>query len=59
MSPASDNHETIVINIGAILRQIYLEKEEYRAMGSAKTVYVPDCQMAFNPDALVVKGESI
>ena len=59
MSQASDNHETIVVNILAILRQIYLEKEEYRAMGSAKTVYVPDCEMAFNPDALVMKGESI
>ena len=59
MSQASDNHETIVANILAILRQIYLEKEEYRAMGSAKTVYVPDCEMAFNPDALVMKGESI
>ena len=59
MSQASDNHETIVANILAILRQIYLEKEEYRAMGSAKTVYVPDCETAFNPDALVMKGESI
>ena len=28
-------------------------------MGSAKTVYVPDCEMAFNPDALVMKGESL
>ena len=59
MSQASDNHETIVLNIGAILRNIYLEKEEYKAMGSAKTVYVPDCEMAFNPDALVMKGESL
>jgi Uma2 family endonuclease len=55
----SDNHETIVANILAILRNIYLDKEEYKAMGSAKTVYVPDCEMAFNPDALVMKGESI
>jgi Uma2 family endonuclease len=59
MSQASDNHETIVANILAILRNIYLDKEEYKAMGSAKTVYVPDCGMAFNPDALVMKGESI
>ena len=59
MSQASDNHETIVANILAILRNIYLEKEEYKAMGSAKTVYVPDCEMAFNPDALVMKGESL
>ena len=55
----SDNHEVIVGNIGAILRNIYLEKEEYKAMRSAKTVYVPDCEMAFNPDALVMKGESL
>ena len=55
----SDNHEVIVGNIGAILRNIYLEKEEYKAMGSAKTIYVPDCEMAFNPDALVMKGESL
>ncbi|MDZ7896491.1 MAG: Uma2 family endonuclease [Arcicella sp.] len=55
----TDNHEVIVSNIGAILRNIYLEKEEYRAMASAKTVYVPDCEMAFNPDALVMKGESV
>jgi Uma2 family endonuclease len=59
MSQASDNHETIVLNIGAILRNIYLEKEDYKAMGSAKTIYVPDCEMAFNPDALVMKGESL
>ncbi len=59
MSQASDNHETIVANILAILRNIYLEKEEYKAMGSAKTIYVPDCEMAFNPDALVMKGESL
>jgi Uma2 family endonuclease len=55
----SDNHEVIVSNIGAILRNIYLEKEEFKAMGSAKTIYVPDCEMAFNPDALVMKGESL
>jgi Uma2 family endonuclease len=59
MSQASDNHETIVANILAILRNIYLEKEDYKAMGSAKTIYVPDCEMAFNPDALVMKGESL
>lgn len=59
MSQASDNHETIVANILAILRNIYLEKEEYKSMGSAKTIYVPDCEMAFNPDALVMKGESL
>jgi Uma2 family endonuclease len=55
----SDNHEVIVSNIGAILRNIYFEKEEYKTMGSAKTVYVPDCEMAFNPDALVMKGEPL
>jgi Uma2 family endonuclease len=55
----SDNHGVILANIGAILRNIYLEKEEYKAMGSAKTIYVPDCEMAFNPDALVMKGESL
>ena len=59
MSQASDNHETIVANILAILRNIYLEKEDFKAMGSAKTIYVPDCEMAFNPDALVMKGESL
>ena len=59
MSQASDNHETIVANILAILRNIYLEKENFKAMGSAKTIYVPDCEMAFNPDALVMKGESL
>lgn len=26
MSPASDNHETIVLNIWSVLRSIYLEK---------------------------------
>lgn len=55
----TDNHEVIVSNIGAILRNIYLEKDDYKAMGSAKTIYVPDCEMAFNPDALVIKGESL
>ena len=59
MSQASDNHETIVANILSILRNIYLEKEDFKAMGSAKTIYVPDCEMAFNPDALVMKGESL
>jgi Uma2 family endonuclease len=59
MSQASDNHETIVANILAILRTIYFEKEEFKAMGSAKTIYVPDCEMAFNPDALVMKGQSL
>jgi Uma2 family endonuclease len=59
MSQASDNHETIVANILAVLRQIYTNKEDIKAMGSAKTVYVSDCEMAFNPDALVMKGDSI
>ena len=59
MSQASDNHETIVANILSILRNIYLEKEDFKVMGSAKTIYVPDCEMAFNPDALVMKGESL
>jgi len=58
MSQASDNHETIVMNIGAILGNAYYDKAEYRVMGSSKIIYVPDCDLATNPDVLVMKGES-
>ena len=58
MSQASDNHETLVMNIGALLRELFYDKLDYRVMGSNKVVYVEACELAVNPDALVVKGES-
>lgn len=58
MSQASDNHEIIVANMARILGNAYYDKAEYRVMGSSKVVYVPDCELAVNPDVLVVKGAS-
>lgn len=58
VSQASDNHETIVLNIGAALRQLFYDQPDMRVMGSNKLIYVPACQLAVNPDVLVMKGPS-
>jgi len=58
VSQASDNHETIVLNIGAALRQLFYDQSDIRVMGSNKLIYVPACQLAVNPDVLVMKGHS-
>ena len=56
---ASDKHETIVLNIGALLRTTFYDVPDVRVMGSNKTVYVAACEMAVKPDVLVMKGESV
>ena len=56
---ASDNHEIIVLNVGAALRTIFYEMPDIRVMGSNKLVYVPACELAVKPDILVMKGESL
>ncbi|GAB4016995.1 Uma2 family endonuclease [Spirosoma koreense] len=55
---ASDQHETIVLNIGALLRTAFFDQSDIRVMGSNKLVYVPVCQLATKPDVLVMKGQS-
>lgn len=58
MSQAIDSHETIILNIGALLRDVLHNQPDIREMGSSKVACVPDCMLAPNPDVLVVKGES-
>lgn len=58
VSQASDNHELIVLNIGAILRQLFYDQTDIRVMGSNKLVFVPACELAVNPDVLVMRGPS-
>ena len=58
MSQASDSHETIVANMASILRAIYYHLADYRVMGSSKVVYIAACDLAVNPDVLIVKGLS-
>lgn len=58
MSQASDNHETIVANMIALLRTVFYNDPAMRVMGSNKLIYVPACTLAVNPDVLVMQGES-
>ena len=58
MSQASDSHETIVANMASILRTAYYHLADYRVMGSSKVVYIAACDLAVNPDVLIVKGLS-
>lgn len=55
---ASDRHETIVLNIGAALRDVFYDMPDIRVMGSNKVVYVPVCELAVKPDVLVMQGDS-
>ena len=59
MSQATDSHETIILNIGALLRDTFHNQPDIRVMGSSKAVYVPECLLATNPDVLVMKGDSV
>jgi Uma2 family endonuclease len=58
MSQASDPHETIVANIAALLRAAFYDQPDIRVMGSNKVVYIPACELATNPDVLVMQGPS-
>jgi Uma2 family endonuclease len=58
MSQASDPHEMIVANMARILGLAYYDQPDMRVMGSNKVVYVPACELATNPDVLVVRGQS-
>lgn len=55
---ASDRHEVIVANIASLLRTAFYDIPDIRVMGSNKTVYITDCELAVKPDVLAVKGES-
>ncbi|MFD2569569.1 Uma2 family endonuclease [Spirosoma soli] len=55
---ASDRHETIVLNIGGILRTAFYDTPNIRVMGSNKLVYVPVCELAVKPDVLVMNAAS-
>jgi Uma2 family endonuclease len=57
MGFASEPHELIVANIIRILGNFYL-KTNYRVYGSNRLVYIEECEAGFNPNILVVKGES-
>ena len=57
MSYASDPHETIVINIGALLNQIFFDADEISVKGSNRPIYIPQFKSEFNPDVQVVKGK--
>ena len=55
---AGDQHETIVANMGAVLRAVFYDMPDIRVMGSNKVVYVPTCELAVKPDVLVMNGPS-
>lgn len=56
MSQASEPHEIIIGNLLYLFNALFRDDEAIRVMGSARIVYVPDCDRSFNPDALLVKG---
>ena len=58
MGQASEMHEIIVANVISALVNAYLEKEDYRVVGSNRIVYSTELAQAFNPDAMVIKGET-
>ena len=57
MSQASKNHELIVTNTIRVFGNLYLENDDYLVYGSARVVYIPECNDAYNPDITIVKGE--
>jgi Uma2 family endonuclease len=58
MSQASEPHETIVANLIRLIGNAYVEKDDFRVLASGRIVFSPDCKQAYNPDAIVVKGET-
>jgi Uma2 family endonuclease len=55
MSTATDAHELLVATVIRLLGNNFLESD-CRVYGSNRPVYVPECDIAFNADVLVVKG---
>lgn len=58
MSQATDSHEIIVANMARILSLAFYDQPDIRVMGSNKVVYIQACELATNPDVLVMKGPS-
>lgn len=56
-SYASDPHETIVINIGALLNNIFFDVDEISVKGSNRPIYIPEFQSEFNPDIQAINGK--
>ncbi len=56
MSYASENHELIVANL---VREIGMSVKHtiFRVYPSNRMLYVPDCQLNYYPDVMVLKGE--
>jgi Uma2 family endonuclease len=57
MSYATENHETIVANLIALLHNA-LVTEGYKILGSNRPVFVEDCDEIFEPDIHTVFGKT-
>ena len=61
MSQATDIHEQLVIQLGALLVQLYDDLPDYqthRVLGSSVKICVKEAEAEFNADLSVVKGPS-
>ena len=58
MGYASDNHELIVANL---VREIgvLVKHTNFRIYPSNRMLYVPDCQLNYYPDAMLIDGEPV
>jgi len=56
MSYASENHELIVANLVGEIHAL-CKGTLYRVYPSNRMLYVPDCQLNYYPDVMVLKGE--
>lgn len=51
-------HEVIIMNLGGILRNLFIEKDDILVMGSNSGVQIPKFEGGYYmPDVMVIKGE--
>lgn len=56
-SIAGDEQEQIVANLLGILYILFKENPEFKRYGSNRHIFIPEFDVAFSPDATIVKGE--
>ena len=51
-------HEAIIMNLGGILRNLFIEKDDFLVLGSNSGVQIPKFEGGYYmPDVMVIKGE--
>ena len=53
-------HEAIIMNLGGILRNLFIEKDDFLVLGSNSGVQIPKFEGGYYmPDVMVIKGEPV